>query len=69
MSNKTEDAVTFGEGAWVYCSQHLRPHSTGWCTVGIEDKTKLEATDYNSAVLECRERGFKLHGHVGGDDV
>jgi hypothetical protein len=23
-------------GEWVYCSQHMRPHETGWCTVQRE---------------------------------
>lgn len=61
MSDKeTEDAKAFGAGVWVYCAQHLRPHETGWCTVGTDQKTPLAAKTYSDAHLECRQRGFTL---------
>ena len=36
----TEDQKIFGD-TLVYCSQHRRVHSTGWCTVGVSDKVGL----------------------------
>jgi hypothetical protein len=60
MSMITEDEQTFGKNVWVYCSQHLRPHLTGWCTVGVKDKTLLTATGEHQAYDECRAAGFKL---------
>jgi len=49
-------------GEWVYCAQHLRPHSTGWCTVSVRDKTPLEAIDREAAYEECRRRGLRIEG-------
>lgn len=48
-------------GEWVYCSQHMRPHTTGWCTVSARDKTPLAAKNYPDAEAECRARGFELY--------
>lgn len=59
-SNITEDEKAFGKDAWVYCSAHLRPHSTGWCTVPLKDKVKLDATTYTEALHECKVKGFKV---------
>jgi hypothetical protein len=56
----TEDAKEFGEKAIVYCKSHLRPHDTGWCTVGIRDKVKLDSTTIKDAVDECRVKGYVL---------
>jgi hypothetical protein len=63
-----EERETFGENTWVYCDQHMRPHLTGWCTVGVRNKTKLNFTpsgdhqeDCKAAVAECRARGFELY--------
>jgi hypothetical protein len=57
----TEDEVTFGRGKWVYCTQHMRPHLTGWCTVANRNKTLLVAPTDKVAYNECRERGFELY--------
>ena len=56
----TEDEIAFGRKVWVYCDQHLRPHMTGWCTVGKRSKTKLDATTESEAYSECMRRGFVL---------
>jgi len=40
MNKPTADFLAFGDD-WVYCNQHLRPHSTGWCSVGVRDKIGL----------------------------
>jgi len=59
-----EDAEHFGEDTLVYCNQHLRPHSTGWCTVPIHHKTALESKTEEEAVIECRKKGFKLYSDI-----
>lgn len=51
----------FGKDAWVYCSQHMNPHSTGWCTVSVRDKTLLKAKNYEDAVKECVANEYKLY--------
>ena len=68
MEDPKEDAREFGEGVWIYCNQHLRPHQTGWCTVSNRNKTKLEFTptgdhqlDARTADDECRRRGLPLY--------
>ncbi len=58
----TEDERKFGADAWIYCSSHLRPHATGWCTVSVEDKIRLDAATYEDAVKECRARGLRIYG-------
>jgi len=62
MSEETEDEKAFGSRAWIYCDQHMRPHETGWCTVGVSHKRKLDATDYYAAIRECKSKGFALYG-------
>lgn len=57
----TEDELYFGRKKWIYCSQHLNYHLTGWCTVGNHDKTLLEATNSEEAHTECAVRGFRLY--------
>jgi hypothetical protein len=49
-------------GTWVYCRQHLRPHATGWCTVGPEDKEPLRATTREEAYAEVRANGWAIWG-------
>lgn len=53
-------------GEWVYCGQHLAPHSTGWCTVDLRWKVGLglagKATEtYKEAFAKCERLGLKLH--------
>jgi len=48
-------------GAWVYCNQHLRPHTTGWCTVRAPSKIPLKATTGEEAYAECKERGLFIY--------
>ena len=59
------DAVVFGTDQWIYCTQHLAVHSTGWCTVGTEDKIGLgilRSVDIEGkkAAEKCRRVGLKL---------
>lgn len=56
-----KEDLDFGKDVWVYCSQHMRPHTTGWCTVSVRDKTLLNSTSYEDAVVECEKRGFELY--------
>lgn len=58
---ETDDAKYFGEKVWVYCNQHLRPHLTGWCLVEVKDKTRLDATNGEDAIEECKRKGFELY--------
>jgi hypothetical protein len=60
MTDKQPEDLEFGEDAWVYCGQHLRPHRTGWCTVSKADKTLLSATNHEDAVAECEAKGLYL---------
>lgn len=57
----TEDQIAFGRNAWIYCDQHLRPHTTGWCTVSSRNKIKLDAGDYTEAVAECIKHGYTIY--------
>lgn len=61
MSDPTDDEARFGVNAWVYCRQHLRPHTTGWCTVHNDQKIALTATTRNDAYAECAERGLEIY--------
>ena len=63
MAEVTDDARTFGADAWVYCKSHVGPHSTGWCTVPVSDKVKLDAKDRVAAVAECKTKGLKIFRH------
>lgn len=56
-------------GAYVYCHQHLGPHTSGWCTVSITQKTALSAQTREDAVKECREKGLKLYDDIVRDKV
>lgn len=64
MADPDEDAKVFGEGRYVYCNQHMHPHTTGWCTVSPRNKTLLEATERDAAYAECRAKGFELYGET-----
>lgn len=50
-------------GAWIYCKQHLRPHTTGWCTVDPSDKIPLDSTNWEDALKECVTKGFKIYNY------
>lgn len=48
-------------GDWVYCRQHRRAHTTGWCSVPVREKLGLGIlgpnTDENrqAAAIKCRD--------------
>lgn len=60
MTDITDDERKFGRDRWVYCSQHVRPHTTGWCTVSVNDKVPLDAKDRETAFAEARSKGFRI---------
>ena len=60
MAIEPDDSKEFGPDAWVYCKSHVRPHSTGWCTVPSTEKIKLEAKTRKGAHEECRARGLRV---------
>lgn len=57
----TPDETVFGRKRWVYCSQHMRPHTTGWCSVSPRLKIALEAMSGEEAYKECTDRDFPLY--------
>lgn len=54
-----DDEHVFGDG-WIYCAQHLRPHTTGWCTVSNREKQFLHAETEAEAIEECNARGLPV---------
>lgn len=59
------DDVVFGVDQQIYCSQHLRPHNTGWCTVDVNYKVGLGIPTNSRNALEkaadkCRMLGLRL---------
>jgi len=57
---RTDDAIEWGMGVYVYCEAHRGPHVTGWCTVGVRAKIRLDATSFEDAVSECRGKNLDL---------
>jgi len=57
----TEDEAVFGVNAWVYCSQHMKVHQTGWCSVAARDKVGLGAATVHEGLDKCRELGLALY--------
>lgn len=51
-------------GAYVYCTQHVGPHSTGWCTVPAYMKLRLKATTLEDAAAETRANGWRIYGEA-----
>lgn len=47
-------------GRFVYCKQHVGPHSTGWCTVSASDKIPLQAETLGEAYAEVEAMGLKI---------
>lgn len=54
------DVAAFGRGAWVYCRQHVKPHPTGWCSVGVYDKIGLGVDTAKEAYAKCEEWGLEI---------
>lgn len=56
-----KDAMSAGDelmGHFVYCSQHCRVHSTGWCTVSPRDKVSLTSKTLEEAIEEEKQLGL-----------
>lgn len=60
LSDEQPDVAAFGRGAWVYCKQHVKPHPTGWCSVGVYDKIGLGVSDAKSAYAKCEAWGLEI---------
>lgn len=62
MANElTEDAKQWGDNVWIYCGSHLRPHLTGWCTVGVDNKVHLAVDNERSAYAKCERLELPLY--------
>lgn len=59
---QTDDELRFGADKWVYCKAHVRPHTTGWCTVPHNQKVLLNSTNYYDARNEAKTLGFEIYG-------
>lgn len=55
----TDDFREFGD-CLVYCEAHKKPHKTGWCTVPVYRKVKLEATALVDAYLEAKSLNLEV---------
>ena len=55
------DYAIFGADQWVYCSQHLRPHLTGWCSVWHRDKIGLCVSGEDEAYQKCKRMGLQIY--------
>ena len=68
MKEQTEDENIFGVDAWVYCSQHVNAHLTGWCGVSVRDKLGLGLIgEHNgrAALEKCRDFHLEIRGDKG----
>lgn len=62
LSDEQPDVAAFGRGAWVYCSQHMKPHQTGWCSVSVRDKIGLGVSTAEEAYTKCRDWKLPIYG-------
>lgn len=60
LIDEQPDVAAFGRGAWVYCRQHVKPHPTGWCSVGVYDKIGLGVSTAKEAYAKCEEWDLKI---------
>lgn len=61
LMDEQPDVAAFGRRAWVYCRQHVKPHETGWCSVGVHDKIGLGVATAEAAYAKCREWGLEIY--------
>lgn len=61
LMDEQSDTAAFGRGAWVYCSQHMRPHQTGWCSVSPRDKIGLGVATSKEAYEKCEAWKLPLY--------
>lgn len=59
LIDEQPDVAAFGRGSWIYCRQHVKPHQTGWCSVGVYDKLGLGVSTAKEAYAKCKEWGLK----------
>jgi hypothetical protein len=63
--DETADKI-FGD--WCYCGQHLRAHSTGWCTVSNDQKVGLGINGYGDEAMKAAYRKCRALGLTLGTD-
>lgn len=61
LLGEQEDVAAFGRNAWVYCSQHMKVHQTGWCSVSVRDKIGLGVKTAQEGEAKCRQFGLELY--------
>lgn len=65
---RTADEQEFGRDAWVYCKDHVKPHQTGWCDIGVNRKISLgtfqgdHAQQARQAYAKARDFGLPIYG-------
>jgi hypothetical protein len=59
----TEQQPDVAIGDWVYCKSHVSAHSTGWCSVGVDQKIALRAQTREEAFEEVKKLGLPIYGH------
>ena len=70
----TEDEQEFGRDAWVYCKDHVKPHQTGWCDIGVSHKLSLgtfkgeHAEQARQAFAKCRLFGLPIYGETNANE-
>lgn len=63
------DDTVFGT-SFVYCASHHSVHSTGWCTVGIDQKVPLASVRGTDAdLLRAQDEARALGLHIFQDTV
>jgi hypothetical protein len=50
-------------GPYVYCASHVGPHESGWCTVSLDNKIGLLASDYDEAFELVKHLGYPIDGY------
>lgn len=50
-------------GAFVYCREHVAPHTSGWCNVGLDRKLGMLAKTVKEAAAEVQKLGLPWYRH------
>jgi len=59
-TRNTDDFRVFGD-QYVYCSNHLTVHKTGWCKDESKYKVALGVSTQEEGIQKCKSLGLKLH--------
>lgn len=61
MSKRSMSNNSVGDehlGKFVFCKQHCYVHSTGWCTVSLDQKIPLKSETKKEAIKEAQDLGL-----------